>query len=79
MIGPIREYTYRGWRIVPYEGTHVGYKLPGSRNLSAQIGIGTHRKIRGYEIYYPDRGGSKVVPTMKAARAYIDDYEGPIR
>lgn len=28
-----------------------------------------------YEIFYPD-GGSKAVPTMKAARDYIDEYMG---
>jgi hypothetical protein len=35
--------TYRGWLIEPYEGTHIGYKLPDSRSISAQIGAHTHR------------------------------------
>ena len=72
-----QEIVYRGWRITPFAGTQIGHKLPGSRSLSAQLGFGTHRKIKGYEVHYPDRDGIKVVSTLKAARAYIDDYLGP--
>ena len=69
-------WTYRGWRITPFEGTAIGYQLPESRNLRAQLGFGTHRKFKGYEVHYPE-GGVKIVKTIKAARAYIDDYLGP--
>ena len=74
--GPQTELTYRGWRITPFKGTAMGYQLPESRNLSAQLGFGTHRKFKGYEVHYPE-GGVKIVKTIKAARAYIDDYLGP--
>jgi hypothetical protein len=73
---PQTELTYRGWRITPFEGTAMGYQLPESRNLRAQLGFGTHRKFKGYEVHYPE-GGVKIVKTIKAARAYIDDYLGP--
>lgn len=74
------EHVYRGWRITPFVGTEIGYKLPGSRNLSAQLGFGRHRKSKGYEVHYPESSGhvgGKIVTTLKAARAYIDDYLGP--
>lgn len=71
--------TYRGWLIEPYEGTHVGYKLPGSGSLSAQIGMHTHRKIKGYLVYYPAGEGhlnGKHVDTLREAKEYIDNYLG---
>lgn len=70
-----REYVYRGWKIQAFSGTETGHKLSGSRSTLAQVGIGTHRKIAGYLIHYPE-GGTKHVKTMKAAREYIDAYMG---
>lgn len=72
--------SYRGWTIEPFEGTHIGYKLPNSRNIRPQIGRYTHRKIKGYQITAPpDETGyaaTKHVDTLKEAHAYIDSYEG---
>jgi len=73
----VSERLYRGWTIEPDEGTHIGYKLPGSRRLSQQIGSGTHRKWKGYVLTYPPDGATKLVDTLKEAKEYIDSYMGP--
>ena len=68
---------YRGWIIEPYEGTHVGYRLPGSRSISQRIGSHTHRKIRGYLVSYPEEDRPpKYVETIRDAKTYIDNYMG---
>ncbi len=68
---------YRGWTIEPDEGTQIGHSLPGSRSSRAQIGLGTHRKWKGYVLTYPPDGATKLVDTLKEATAYIDQYMGP--
>lgn len=70
---------YRGWTIEKFEGTHVGYALPGSRSIMARVGAHNHRKIKGYTVHYPPEeghAGGKFVSTMKEAKKYIDDYLG---
>ncbi len=68
---------YRGWIIEPYEGTHVGYMLPGSRSISQKIGSHTHRKIRGYLVSWPEEDRPpKFVDTIREAKIYIDNYMG---
>ena len=64
---------YRGWTIERFEGTQLGHKT--NSGLRGQLGIGTHRKVKGWELRGPD-GGAKCVDTLKEAKAYIDAYEG---
>jgi hypothetical protein len=75
-----KEIIYRGWIIRKSEGTHIGYTLPNSRNISQRIGTRTHRKWQGYEIQYPESEGTggrvKLVDTLKEAKEYIDSYLG---
>lgn len=68
--------TYRGWSITPDESTQVGHKLSGSRSVLAQVGIGTHRKVKGYVLTYAPDDATKMVSSLKEAYEYIDNYMG---
>jgi len=63
--------SHRGWRIEPTEATQMHYATATGKQ-------GKGRKTSGYSIYYPE-GGTKTVPTLKAAKAYIDEYLGNAR
>lgn len=63
------EKTYRGWRVVRDEGTHIGYRTPTGKR-------GKGRRVTGWVMHYPE-GGSKWVDTFAEAQAYIDEYLGP--
>ena len=64
--------TYRGFRIERYEGFQMGHKT--NAGLRASLGLGTCRKYKGWQLFYPDSDGSKIVDTLKEAHEYIDAY-----
>ena len=68
-----KSLDYRGFRIEPFEGTNVGY-APEVYNRSEHTFRSRTRKVSGYEIFYPDTDGSKILPSLKAAKEYIDRY-----
>jgi hypothetical protein len=68
-----RSVTYRGWTIEPYDGTQVGYSVPRQDGIGTRPGRG--RNVTGYLLSGPD-GAKKIVDTKKAAKEYIDAYEG---
>mgnify|MGYP001617424426 CR=1 FL=1 len=64
--------SYRGFRIEKYEGIQMGHRT--NRSGNSRVGIGTSRNYSGYQLFYPDSDGSKVVDTLKEAKQYIDSY-----
>lgn len=66
---------YRGWKIESYEGTNVGYNIqtPG-RGTGSRAGKG--RQVNGFTTTSPYDGYEKIHDTLRAAKKYIDDYEG---
>ena len=63
------DFSHRGWRIESTEATQMHYATATGKQ-------GKGRKVGGYLVHYPE-GGTKTVPTIKAAKAYIDAYLGP--
>lgn len=52
----------------------MGYASPRINTTKHTI-TERRRKIKGYEVFYPD-GGSRICDTLKEAKAYVDSYMG---
>jgi hypothetical protein len=74
------DIEHKGWTIKPFYGVQIGHRLPDSHNLSAQLGFGTHRKVKGYTVshpeHMPDGHGGTLHSTVKRAKEYINNYMG---
>ena len=69
--------NYKGFEIEPWEGRESGkttyVKTDRSRHKIAQTRT---RKVKYYLIHYPDSDATKLLPTLRDAKAYIDGYCG---
>ena len=66
---------YRGWKIESVETRNVGYDIP-ARTPTSISKRGRGRDVNGFQTTSPYDGYEKFHDTLRAAKQYIDNYEG---
>lgn len=65
--------TYKGFEIERTEAVQFGYKLPNSRSIGKQVGIGNSRKVVCWIVWLYGRSVT-TRDTLKEAKKYCDNY-----